>query len=34
MEWTIIVAGLAIAIAFGFSAYEINNHPTKSTKSD
>ena len=32
MEWTIIVAALAIAIAFGYTVYEINNHPTKSTK--
>ncbi len=29
MEWTVIVAALAIVIAFGYAVYEINNHPTK-----
>lgn len=28
MEWTLIVAAIAIAIAFGYTVYEINNHPT------
>ena len=29
MEWTLIVAALAIVIAFGYSVFEINNHSTK-----
>ena len=28
MEWTIIVTAIAIIVAFGYSLYEINNHPT------
>jgi len=28
MEWTLIIAAIAIAIAFGYTVYEINNHPT------
>jgi len=28
MEWTIIAAAIAIVVAFGYTAYEINNHPT------
>ena len=28
MEWTLIVTAISIAIAFGYTVYEINNHPT------
>jgi len=28
MEWTVVVAAVAVAVAFIYSAYEINNHPT------
>jgi len=28
MEWTLIVAALAIATSFVYTVYEINNHPT------
>ncbi len=28
MEWTLIIAALAIVIAFGYTVLEINNHPT------
>jgi hypothetical protein len=31
MEWTLIVAAIAIAIAFGYTVFEINNHPTNKT---
>ena len=28
MEWTVIVAAIAVASAFIYSAYEIKKHPT------
>ncbi len=28
MEIALIIAGLSILIAFGYSVFEINNHPT------
>ena len=28
MEWTLVIAAIAIAIAFGYTVLEINNHPT------
>ncbi len=28
MEITLIIAAVSILIAFGYSVYEINNHPT------
>ncbi len=29
MEWTLIISAVAIVFAFGYSALEIDNHPTK-----
>ena len=29
MEWTLIVAALAIVIAFAYSVFEIKNHSTR-----
>ncbi len=28
MEWTLVVAFIAVIVAFGYSIYEIGNHPT------
>jgi hypothetical protein len=28
MEWILIVAAVAMAVAFGFMVFEIDNHPT------